>query len=164
MNTPRLALAAALVVSAMPTQAGMADDAQMQRLALCQDSWLDWKDDSARMTDLVDYFESRIARSPQGSGAFDVKAPLRVLGQPVTQVYPQSVGMGVGFSLTVKAGFGATRAAVERRLGKSMACTSGDGMQACELQVGPKKTVVLMAPLNGAAKATLMGCYYFYQQ
>jgi len=72
--------------------------------------------------------------------------------------------MGVGFSLTLKAGFGPTRAAVEKRLGKAMACTSGDGMQACELQVASRKTIVLMAPLNGPAKTTLMGCYYFYQQ
>lgn len=82
----------------------------------------------------------------------------------MTQVYPQSVGMGVGFSMVIDTGFAQARAAVEQQLGKPMTCTTGDGMRACEARIGEKKTAMLITGQNGNAKSSLVGCYYFYQQ
>jgi len=137
---------------------------QLQRLALCQDSWLDWKDDDARMARFASHFENRFDRSPQGDGGFAPKAPTQALGVAVTQVYPQSVGMGVGFSLVVAADFAQARSSIEQQLGKPMTCQTSDGMRACELPLGPKKTAMLITGDNGRAKTSLVGCYYFYQQ
>jgi hypothetical protein len=166
MHPLRLTLGAALALAtlAVTAETRQADEPQMQRLALCQDSWFDWRDDEVRMVRFASFFESRFNASPQGDGAYLPKAPVQVLGQAVTQVYPQSVGMGVGFSVALRADLAQARAAIENQLGKPMACAKGDGMQSCELKVGTKKTVVLMAPLNGPAKTSLIGCYYFYQQ
>jgi hypothetical protein len=163
MKTLALALAATLAGIAAGPTAHAADEPQLQRLALCQDSWLDWKDDEARMARFASHFESRFERSPQGD-AFAPKAPVQALGRTVTQVYPQSVGMGVGFSLVVNADFAQARAAIEQQLGKPMNCTTGEGVRSCELKLGPKKTALLMNGQNGQAKTSLVGCYYFYQQ
>lgn len=169
MKTYPLILTAALACASLTPAADAAqaadDDAQLQRLALCQESWFDWKDDEARLARLGGFIRSRFTPpAPQGDGAFTPNAAMQVLGLPVTQVYPQSVGMGVGFSVALQADFAQARTVMEKQLGKPMACSDGDGMRACELKVGPKKTAVLMAPLNGSAKTSLMGCYYFYQQ
>ncbi len=78
------------------------------------------------------------------------------------QVFPQSVGTGVGFSATVDSDATKARLAIEKRLGHPMTCTRGDGIVSCEAKLADRKTVVLMANL-GAEKPTLVGCYYFYQ-
>ena len=165
MKTPALVatLAFAALACVPTTQAAMEPAPQLQRLALCQDSWFDWKDDDARMARFAGYFESRFERSPQGD-AFAPKSPMLALSHAVTQVYPQSVGMGVGFSLVVNADFAQARAAIEQQLGKPMTCATSDGVRSCELKLGPKKTALLMNGLNGQAKTSLVGCYYFYQQ
>ena len=158
-----LALSVAAVWAALATcPARAAEDMPLQRLALCQDSWLDWKNDDARMARLVNSFESGFTRGAEG--AFTPKSALSVLGHPVTSVYPQSVGMGVGFSLVVQAGFAETRAAIEKQLGKPMACSTSEGTRSCELEIGARRTAVLMTGQNGLAKSSLVGCYYFYQQ
>lgn len=135
----------------------------IQRLALCQDSWLDWKDDSARMAEFVRFIDTQL-EAGAGDGAFTPKAPLTALEQSVTQVYPQSVGMGVGFSLVVDAGPAQVRPAIEQQLGKPMTCSTSEGVRACEVKLGPKKTAMLMTGLNGQARTSLLGCFYFYQQ
>jgi hypothetical protein len=37
-----------------------------------------------------------------------------------------------------------------------------DNMRTCELEIGEKKTIFLMAEDNVKGKTTLLGCYYFY--
>ena len=166
MKTPALVatLAFAALACVPTTQAAMEPAPQLQRLALCQDSWFDWKDDDARMARFASHFENRFDRSPQGDGGFAPKAPTQALGFAVTQVYPQSVGMGVGFSLVVNADFAHARSSIEQQLGKPMTCQTSDGMRACELPLGPKKTAMLITGDNGQARTSLVGCYYFYQQ
>ena len=154
------ALLAALAGSA---DARVADDAQLQRLALCQDSWQDWKDDAVRMQRFESYFETRFDRSASDD-AFTPKVPTNVLGSSVMQVYPQSVGMGVGFSLTVSADHARVRAGIEQQLGKPMTCATSDGVRSCEIELGSKRTAVLMTDQDGRAQSSLVGCYYFYQQ
>lgn len=161
-----LALATAITLAALASTpvAHAANDPQLQRLALCQDSWFDWKDDDARMARFASVFESRFDRSPQGDGGFAPKSPVQVVGLAVTQVYPQSIGMGVGFSLVVNADFAQARSSIEQQLGKPMKCSTSDGMRACELAVGEKKTATLVTGQNGQDRSSLVGCYYFYQQ
>lgn len=163
MKTIRLALAAAFAIAAQIPLAHAGDEPQLQGLALCQDSWFDWKDDEARMARFGGFFNSLFERSKQGD-AFAPKSPLRVLGRAVTQVYPQSVGMAVGFSVALDADLAQARSSVEKQLGKPMVCSTSESVTACELKLGPKKTVVLMTAQNGLAKTSLLGCYYFYQQ
>jgi hypothetical protein len=85
------------------------------------------------MARFAGYFESRFERSPPGD-AFAPKTPMQALGHAVTQVYPQSVGMGPGFSLVVNADFAQTRSAVEQQLGKPMTCATSNAV--CEERGG----------------------------
>ena len=158
---PIAAALLALAHLAAPAQA--ADDAAMLRLVTCQDSWLDWENDNARMTRFAGLFEQQFVRSAQGD-AFTPKAATQLLGHPVSQVYPQSVGMGRGYSVMVDAPFAQVRQSFERVLGTPMKCSSSEGTRACELPIGAKKTAMLMASENPASRSTLLGCYYDYQK
>jgi hypothetical protein len=151
-----LALAAASSAPAQPV-----DDEALQRLATCADSWLTWKDDPSRMAQWLGEFQSRFLPDAIGP-AFRPKAATQVLGLPVVQVFPESVGMGVGFSLTVEAGFDRARQVLEAQLGTVLKCTQGDGMEACEAPLGEKRTAVLMVNDNTRTQTSLLGCYYFY--
>ena len=155
------------LLCAWTAPAGAADDALLQRMGLCQDSWLDWKDDEARVKRYVAEVESRFTHSARGT-SLTPKAPTQAFGLPVAQVFPQNVGMALGFSVMVNADFAQARRALEGQLGRTMKCQSSDGESACELKIGEKKTVVLMSEENGKArqtpKQTLLGCYYYYER
>jgi len=164
MKTPAIhAAAIAAITLASSAVHAASDDLPLQRLALCQDSWFDWKDDAARMARFANIFNTRFNRSPQGD-AFLPRQPSQVLGRAITHAYPQSVGMGVGFSLVINADFATARAAVEQQLGKPMRCSISDGVRSCELQLGEQKTALLMTGQNGQADTSLVGCYYFYEK
>ena len=87
-------------------------------------------------------------------------------GLPVAQVFPQSVGMAVGFSVVVNANFDRTKTSLERKIGKSIKkCEPpSDNMRTCELEIGAKKALLLMAEDNAKSTTTLFGCYYFYEK
>ncbi len=140
-----------------------ADDPALLRLSTCQDSWLDWKNDDARMARFVDGFERQFVPAKQAA-AFEPKAPMTLLGHPVAQVFPQSVGMGLGFSVLVNAPFTQARQSFEKQLGQPLKCSTSDGMKACELTLGEEKTAMLMAADSPGGKTTLMGCYYYYEK
>jgi hypothetical protein len=145
--------------------ASAADDAGLARLALCRDSWVDWgKGDPAKLKAFGAHFRSEF--SPHDNDPYMLpKASVSVMGLNVAQAFPQSVGMGVGFSLTVDAPFDATRRAMEAALGKTLQhCEASDGMKTCELEIAPQRTVMLMAEDNAASRQTLIGCYYFYEK
>jgi len=156
-------LAALLALLSMQVTTQAAEDPAMLRLLTCQDSWLDWKNDEARMRRFVNTVEAQYVRSEQGT-AFTPKAPTTVLGHPVAQVYPQSVGMGLGYSVVVNAPFTVARQSFEKQLGRPLKCSTSDGMRACELPVAEKKTAMLMASDNPSNKTTLLGCYYYYEK
>lgn len=140
-----------------------ADDPGLLRLASCQDSWLDWRRDETQMkrfADLVLGGFSRQDRSP----AFIPQSPSSLLGFPITELYPQSVGMGLGFSVAITASFDEARQGFEKLLGKPMACSRGEGMRNCELVLGEKKTAMLMAPDKAGSRQALVGCYYYYEK
>jgi hypothetical protein len=93
------------------------------------------------------------------------KTDVSVFGLRVTKAFPESVGMGVGFSLEVDATLADTRKAAEKALGQPLTkCESGDNMRMCGLEIAPQRTVTLEAEDKPGAKDTLIGCYYFYEK
>jgi hypothetical protein len=153
--------AAATTICLLPSQARAADDAGMQRLATCQDAWSDWQEGDPRMKQYQTFIASKLTEAD--GGAFTPNGPMTAFGLPITQVSPQSVGMGVGFSLLVAGDLAQVRKQIEKQLGRSMTCAVSDGAPACELKIASKKTVVLMTD-SPKSRTTLAGCYYFYQQ
>ena len=134
----------------------------LERLATCQDSWRDWRDDPAQTKKMAELFNSTFD-SPANDGSFAPKQKTQVVGLPVAQVYPESVGMGVGFSVVLAASFDEARAHVEKAVGKALgSCEHGDGMQTCGLEIAKERTITLMAAEHDTKKRTLLGCYYFY--
>ena len=78
---------------------------------------------------------------------------LAVLGFRVTKASPESVGMGVGFSLDVDAMFDDARKAVERSLGKTLThCETGDEMRTCALEIARQRGSCFWAKTNRAQK------------
>jgi hypothetical protein len=142
-----------------------ADDRRVEDLALCRDSWLDWKNtDPARLDSFGAYFHS--AFSHNGDDAFFApKSAMAIDGLKVKQVFPENVGMGLGFSVLVDATFDVAKRALEQDLGKPLRqCESGEGMRTCELPIAEQRTVTLMSGDPPNDKTTLIGCYYFYEK
>jgi len=142
-----------------------ADDTGIERMATCKDSWFEWqKTNPAELKALGAHLHAILA--PHGNDAYAVpKAPFTIAGLHVTQVYPNSVGMGVGFSVFVAAPFDTTKNAIEKSLGKALSkCEDSDGMKTCGLVIADKRTVMLMTVDDPKADGTLVGCYYFYEK
>jgi len=161
----KFAILAGVTLFTVILPASAADDAGLSRMALCQDSWFQWsKSDPEKLKAFGDHFRAEFA--PHGNDPFLLpKASVSVAGLKVLEAYPQSVGMGVGFSLTVDAPFDQTRAAMQKALGKPLEkCEASDGMRSCELEIGPQRTFTLMAEDNPHSHRTLIGCYYFYEK
>ncbi|MGN6516147.1 MAG: hypothetical protein ACTHLR_09950 [Rhizomicrobium sp.] len=146
-------------------QARAADDVALERMATCRDSWLDWqKTNPAKLQKFGEDFRAHFA--PHGDDPFPVpRVETTVAGLRVTKAFPDSVGMGVGFSLMVDASFDRTRKAMERSLGRRMQhCENGDNMKTCAIEVAQQRTFVVMAEDSPKATQTLLGCYYFYEK
>src|SRR5437763_272441 len=134
-------------------------------MALCKDSWADWqKSDPVKMKAFADSFHAQFS-THDNDPYFLPKAKASALGMNITQAFPGSVGMGVGFSLGVDATFEDARKALEKEFGKALQkCESGEGMRNCELEIAPQRTVMLMSEDKAASRHALVGCYYFYEQ
>jgi len=154
---------ASLIVAGLSVRVpAQSADAWIERLSLCQDSWLDWKDDPAQTRTLVQRFDAAFSRKPDG-GPWVPRATTRIVGLPVVEAFPDSVGMGVGFSVTVAATFATTRGQVEQAAGRPLThCETGDGLRTCALDLAEQRTLMIMAPEDPKVTATLIGCYYYY--
>ena len=88
------------------------------------------------------------------------------MGLPVARVFPESIGMGVGFSVLVDASFDDTKKSLEQRTGKPIdGCEPpGDGMRVCSRKIGEQKTLGLMTVVSVKPAQTLFGCIYFYRR
>ncbi len=159
----KLAALIALLAMAAPQTAKPVDD-MIERLATCQDSWREWKDDPAQSKKVGELFTT--AFTPAGNdGSFAPKGTILVAGLPVTLVYPESVGMGVGFSVVLGATFDTARAHVEKATGKVLKdCERSDGMRTCGLEIAKERTITLMAGDKATETKTLLGCYYLYEK
>lgn len=164
----RARIAAAGVVAAglaAVAPARSADNIGVERLATCQDSWFEWKQGNApQLQQFARAFQTAFERKA-GDGFLVPRSSESVAGLPIARVFPESVGMGVGFSVIVNAGFDATKSAVERKSGKPFRkCETSDNMRTCAVQIGDKKTLMLMAEDPPTTTETLVGCYYFYEK
>jgi hypothetical protein len=141
------------------------EDVTLTRMAMCQESWLDWQTkDPAQLKKFGDHLHTEF--SEHGNDPFVVpNARVSIAGLRVTQLFPNSVGMGVGISMTVDAPFDKARQAIEKAAGKPLTkCETGEGMRTCGLEIAEKRTLMLMAEDSPKATTTLVGCYYFYEK
>jgi hypothetical protein len=130
-------------------------------MATYQDSWLAWKNEPSKLQDFIKHIKSTFAEKE--SSAFPVpKLEISVLGLKIVQLIPGSIGMAVGFSVIVKADSKKTRASLENRLKKTCEkCETDESMLACEIEMGEKKTIPLLAEEDGKVVETLFGCFYY---
>jgi hypothetical protein len=153
----------AILVGVAP--AWCADDPRVENLALCRDSWLDWqRSDPAKLDSFGAFVRSAFKHS--GNDAFWApKSAMSIGGLNVTRAFPQSLGMGVGFSVLVDARFDVARQAFEQKLGKPLGeCETGEGMRTCSLPIAEQRTVMLMSGDQLNDNTTLIGCYYYYEK
>ncbi len=156
-------LAAALLMAAT-SGAQAADDKAILQMASCDVSWLDFKDNPVKVQEYLGTLKTQYRRTSD-DGSFEPLSATSLLGQKISRVYPQSVGMGLGYSVIMDAGFDAVKAAVEKQLGKKLArCAEHEGAKSCELEIADKKTIVLMEGERGKNPRTLFGCYYYYEK
>jgi hypothetical protein len=107
---------------------------------------LDWKkSDAAQLKKSGDHLGVILSKEGR-EGSFPPKSNASIAGLHVVRVSPESVGMGVGFSVVVEAPFDATRRTVAKLFGKPLAkCDSSDNIRTCELEFGEKRTFMLFA-------------------
>jgi hypothetical protein len=156
-----LVVGAALVLGTSSARA--ANEGPLEAMAACQQSWLDWKQDPAAAVQFRDWFLPRFDQEPR-SPAWKPRQAFAVFGLPGVQVYPQSVGMALGFSVEVRADGATARRAMEAAIGRPMRCEKSDGEWACEAKLGERRIAMLMSANEGRGPQTLIGCFYYYQQ
>lgn len=134
-------------------------------LATCAESWHDWRRDEQRMAHFASTMQAHFELDRKRR-VWVPRQPMQLMGHRVTELTPQSVGMGLGFAVTLDAPMQKVRPSFEAALGKPMkSCDKGDGMSMCELPLAERRTAVLMAPLaKPQPSVTVVGCYYFYEQ
>ena len=155
----------ALLVAIQIFPAAAADDVSVERLVTCKDSWLDWKNTNApELTVFAKHFQADFVQQ-EDQAFFVPKASETIDGFKVLRLFPESVGMGVGFSLFVAAPFDQAKARFEEATGKPLKhCEVSDGMRTCARELGEKRTFMLMAEDNAKSSESLAGCYYFYEK
>jgi hypothetical protein len=159
----RLAFAALLLAIVTTAPRARAADDLISQLATCQASWFESKEDAAQTQKFAEAFNAAFVEKSDPR-RWVPKSKVLVVGLPAVQAFPQSVGMGVGFSVLVDAPLDKARAAVEKTVGKSLKnCETGEGMHTCDLAVAEKRTVMVMSTDADKTK-TLVGCYYFYEK
>ncbi len=167
MKLPNIVVFAALTISGLaiaPSHAQATDDASVLRLLTCQDSWMDWKNDPVKQQKFVDALKASFKRN-DGDGSYLPIKPMSMLGHDVFQLYPQSVGMGLGYSVIVNASFEKVKASLEKQMGKRFdGCQAASEGKSCEKVLAKQKTVMLMEGSRGANPKTLFGCYYLYEK
>jgi hypothetical protein len=146
-----------------PAPAQAAAELSLERLASCADSWMDWKNDTGMAEQFRNYVLSRFEQEPRSSGWLP-RRPVSVFGLSVVRAYPQSVGMGVGFSLEVRGAPADVRRAMEGAIGRPLQCERAEGALSCEAKVADRRSALVVAADQGRGQNSLIGCFYFYQQ
>ncbi len=140
------------------------DDVGVLRLLTCQDSWMEWKDDPEKRQKFSNELKAQFKQNER-DGSFVPIKPMSILGHEIVQLYPQSVGMGVGYSVVVSASFAATKASLEKQMGKPFdSCEAASEGKSCGRELAKLKTVMLMEGSRGKDPKTLFGCYYLYEK
>jgi hypothetical protein len=156
-------VAGALLAALLPlANLHAAEQTMLGPLATCQESWLSWKQDPARGRAYREAVESAFKAQDREPFWLPTR-PTTLFGHPIDRLYPDSVGMAVGFSALANASFEAVKTSLEQQVGKPITrCESEGGARSCELKIGEKKTVIIMEAARGKNPQTLFGCYYFY--
>ena len=159
-----VAALAALGLAISQAHAETKEDVGILRLLSCQDSWMDWKDDPVKKQNFVNALKANFKQNERDRTFVPIK-PISILGHQVFQLYPQSVGMGVGYSVIVNASFDATKASLEKHMGKPFdRCQAASEGKSCERELAKQKTLMLMEGSRGNDPKTLFGCYYLYEK
>lgn len=142
-----------------------ADAPSLEPLALCRESWVDWqKANDPRLASFAAWLRSGFTQK-EGDAFIVPNKPLSLAGFRVEKVFPDSVGMGVGFSVMIAATFEDAQKVFEKKLGKPLAhCETSDGMRSCEAQIADQRSFVLMTSDKPGDSEALIGCYYFYEK
>ena len=82
MNTFAITITTLIVGLVGSAGVHAANDIQLQRLGICQDRWVDWKDDAVRLERFENFFKTEFEEMAP-DGAFVPKLPTRVFGWPV---------------------------------------------------------------------------------
>jgi hypothetical protein len=167
-NLATLASACTLTLAVGVATSTAADAAELNpvltRLATCEDSWLDWRRDEASMRRFGEQLMAQF-KLDEKRRVWVPKGTVTWLGHEVSEITPESVGMGLGFAVLLKTTHQVARPAYERAMGRTLErCENGDGMHSCELKLAEKKTAVMMSPTRKPELGTMLGCYYYYQQ
>lgn len=164
MTTTLGRLAGGVAIIVCCSAAIAADDLKIARLATCQDSWLDMKDDPVRSREFAQSVQAAF-KQKGNTATFVPRSKVAVGGLPVLEAYPESMGMGVGFSVLVQAPFDKAKAVVESLAGTKVEdCDTSDGMRMCGHEVTPKRTITLLTDAANTSGKTLIGCYYYYEK
>lgn len=158
------ALVGTLAAGAQPAEAATELPPLLQKLASCEDSWLDWKRDETRMRAFGEVLMAHFRRDEKRRVWVPLR-PLHYLGAEVSELTPQSVGMGLGFGVTLKAPMASLREGFEQAVGRKLGdCNSSDGLTSCGAELAQRKTAMMVSPTAKPQVGTLVGCYYYYEQ
>lgn len=151
-------------VATTPTEAAEPNDS-LQRMVTCQDSWLDFQNDERRVDRFIELLDTHFRRDNKLK-ALVPRAGATLMGYPIVDVTPETVGIGQGFGVTVKAPLDEVRKSYEAALGRKMTeCKREDeGMTICSVEIARQKTATLITPTKRPEVGTLMGCYYKYER
>jgi hypothetical protein len=164
MKALALVLNTIFIILVMGISARAADDNNIERMATCQDSWFEWKNEPSKLQDFTKHIKSTFVEK-ENSAFLVPKSEISVFGLKIVQLFPGSIGMAVGFSVIVEADFKKTRASLQKRLKNTFEkCETDDNMLTCELEIGEKKTILLLAEEDGKVVKTLFGCFYYYEK
>ena len=156
------ALFLAVIILVSPTLRAADLHPLLQRLVLCQDSWQDFAKNPEAGAKTGNALDAQFQRDDK-KRLHVPKGQVTYLGFPIFELTPESAGMGVGFTITVKASVDKVRPAFEAALGRKLTmCESGDGLTFCSVEIGPKRTVMLISPTAKPEVGTVLGCYYEY--
>ena len=125
---------------------------------------MDMRDDPVRAQKFAEVIKTHFVQ-PDRAAILKPRQPMTWLGQPVIEITPQNLGIGLGFAVTVKAVSDAVKPAYEKLVGQGLAnCGNSEGLLTCDHQIATQRTAMLMAPLTKPERGTLLGCFYFYEK
>ena len=143
------------------------EDKILLPLATCQESWMDWQKQSPEKGDLfVDTFQANYHKD-EGQNFYIPIRPTSILGHEISGVSPNSIGLGAGFSVAVKADFEAVKSSLEQQMGKAfIQCDSSinENIKSCQYEINKGRTVALMSNTQDENKQSIFGCYYYTPQ
>jgi hypothetical protein len=132
----------------------------LERMATCEDSWLDWRDDPARTKAFAEGL--KVSFEQRGKGpSLAPRGRTTFLRMPVLKVFPDTIGMARGFSILLYAMFDDAKALLEQGYSTHLDnCQTSAGTRMCSREIGENKTLLVMGDTGANRHQTLLGCFY----